>query len=331
MNASKWKSASLLVIASLGLPSCGSDETVTEAVSVAPAPSPSPTPSPAPTPAPTPGAMRVTTDIKYGEGATTGSPIDLMLDIYQPGDACTTNRPVVLFVHGGGFVAGDKQSADVTQLAEAMNARGLAFVSIQYRLGPDDPVVSSEADALLRPSLDDSDLPIPANITPAVIAAVEDTVLALNFLEDNQDTYCLDTSRLAYTGSSSGTITVLQVAYSLDDFSVDFPRPSVVADLWGDLPNDDDLEMGEAPFIVVHGTNDPLVPYQGALDLTARADVAGVPYALYSVVGGSHSFSGTDFFDLTFGNDRIVNITADFINAHLRGETAVYGRFDVTR
>ncbi|MEL6239507.1 MAG: alpha/beta hydrolase [Pseudomonadota bacterium] len=298
---------------------------VIEPVAVAPTPSPTPTP----TPSPQTGTVSVTTDILYGQGATTAGSIDLFVDVYQPSETCDANRPVVLFLHGGGYVSGDKQSDDVTELADAMNARGLAFVSIQYRLQADDAVVSAEADAFLRESLEDSDLVVPDVLNTTIIASVEDTLLALNFLEDNQDTYCLDTSRIAYTGSSAGTITVLQVAYSLEDFTTDFPQPTVVADLWGDLPIDEDLDPGEAPFIVVHGTDDPLVPYQAALDLTAQADVVGVPFALYSVQGAGHSFSGTNFFETEFEGETLSNITADFVEDHLTGEAPVYGRFDV--
>lgn len=62
------------------------------------------------------------------------------LDIYAPRDA--DKRPVLLFVHGGGFLRGDKgdngswQNANVARMAAQA---GLVGVTINYRLAPDYP------------------------------------------------------------------------------------------------------------------------------------------------------------------------------------------------
>ena len=139
-----------------------------------------------------------------------------------------------------------------------------------------------------------------------------------------------DASRLGFWGSSAGATTVMQVAYGLNQFGIDRPEPRVVIDYWGNLLRDRDVEIGEAPFFVVHGTRDGTSPYQNALDLTARADVVAVSYALYSVIGANHGFASTGVFENTFQDRVLVDITADFVEAHLKGTTPVYGRFDVT-
>ena len=54
------------------------------------------------------------------------------LDVYAPADA--RNLPVVFWVHGGGWQAGDK--ADVKHKPRAFTDRGLVFVSANYRLLP---------------------------------------------------------------------------------------------------------------------------------------------------------------------------------------------------
>lgn len=62
------------------------------------------------------------------------------LDIYAPGGA--SDRPVLLFVHGGGFLRGDKgdggswQNANVARMAAGA---GFVGVTINYRLAPDNP------------------------------------------------------------------------------------------------------------------------------------------------------------------------------------------------
>ena len=58
------------------------------------------------------------------------------LDIYRPdGSSLTDSRPVVVYVHGGGWRIGDKDN----QLADKVNlftGAGYVFVSINYRLSP---------------------------------------------------------------------------------------------------------------------------------------------------------------------------------------------------
>ena len=54
------------------------------------------------------------------------------LDIYAPADA--KNLPVVFWIHGGGWVTGDK--SDVALKPQAFNDKGFVFVSINYRLLP---------------------------------------------------------------------------------------------------------------------------------------------------------------------------------------------------
>ena len=56
-------------------------------------------------------SVNVTTDIVYAEGlshhksSTSPFPIPLKLDVYYP-DNNSTNRPVFMFIHGGGFTGG---------------------------------------------------------------------------------------------------------------------------------------------------------------------------------------------------------------------------------
>src|SRR4051794_409920 len=54
------------------------------------------------------------------------------LDVYAPGGA--KGLPVVLWIHGGGWQAGDK--TDVKLKPQAFMDKGFVFVSINYRLLP---------------------------------------------------------------------------------------------------------------------------------------------------------------------------------------------------
>jgi arylformamidase len=55
-----------------------------------------------------------------------------MLDVYSPADA--KNLPVVFWIHGGGWQAGDK--SQVKLKPQAFMDKGFVFVSVNYRLLP---------------------------------------------------------------------------------------------------------------------------------------------------------------------------------------------------
>ena len=79
--------------------------------------------------APIARAQAVTRDIPY-----TGAPDKkLSLDVYAPADA--KNLPVVFWIHGGGWQAGDKDQVKLKP--QMFMAKGFVFVSTNYRLLPD--------------------------------------------------------------------------------------------------------------------------------------------------------------------------------------------------
>jgi len=59
---------------------------------------------------------------------------DLKLDIFKP-ETPLGNRPVALYVHGGGWVIGNKKQQGLMSM-NALAARGWVGVSINYRLSP---------------------------------------------------------------------------------------------------------------------------------------------------------------------------------------------------
>ena len=82
--------------------------------------------------------------------------------------------PVVLNIHGGGFVKGDKKHR--VSISEMYADKGWFVYNINYRLSP-------------------------KHVFPA---AVEDCVLAANYLAELKDRYNLDLSRFVVTGDSAG-------------------------------------------------------------------------------------------------------------------------------
>jgi acetyl esterase/lipase len=58
-----------------------------------------------------------------------------VLDIYTPEDPAGKNLPIMFWIHGGGWQAGDK--SDVALKPKALTERGFVFVSTNYRLLPE--------------------------------------------------------------------------------------------------------------------------------------------------------------------------------------------------
>lgn len=296
-----------------------------------PTPSPSPSPSPTPTPTPAPIGVVQTPNITYGSGAVAGGTQTLQLDIYRPDTPCTAPRPTVMFVHGGGFVGGSRRGGNVDAIAQALANRGINLVSISYRLQGDNPVIGSEFAQFERDFQALNTTEPPARVT-AFTAAVEDATRALRWAETNAAAWCIDPQRFGLWGSSAGAFTVMHVAYSLDEYAIARPPVRVAVDYWGGHFRVGDMEAGEPPLFVMHGTADSTVPYLRATELTNQAQRAGVPFTLYSIIGGEHDFNGSGFFVLTVDGQSIADKTASFIDAHVRtGGVPVYERRDIPR
>jgi len=96
------------------------------------------------------------------------------LDIYLPEDG-TGPYSVILSIHGGAFMGGDKSDAKVTQALEGLK-RGYAVVAVNYRL-------SWEA------------------VFPAL---VRDTKAAVRWVRANARKYHFDPKRIVAWGDSAG-------------------------------------------------------------------------------------------------------------------------------
>lgn len=119
-------------------------------------------------------------DVVYGEHSRQ------KLDIILPESASFANRaPVMFFVHGGSWSAGDK--TDFEFMASLTNSYGYAYVSINYRL--------------LQDGVRYTDM-------------LDDLHSALLFLRENSDKYPIRTDKIAVMGSSAGGHLALLYSYS---------------------------------------------------------------------------------------------------------------------
>lgn len=95
----------------------------------------------------------------------------LLLDVYMP-EKPTTGLPTVVWIHGGGWVSGNKDKCPVKDLVY----QGYVVASINYRL----------------------------TMTAKFPAQIEDCKGAIRFLRANARTYAIDPRRIGVVGSSAG-------------------------------------------------------------------------------------------------------------------------------
>ncbi len=86
-------------------------------------------------------------DILYGSNtATSGTgTTNLYMDIYQPSGDVLPERPLVIFAHGGTFIAGDRKTTDMIKICAGLAQRGYVCASIEYRLESATSLISPTA------------------------------------------------------------------------------------------------------------------------------------------------------------------------------------------
>ncbi len=231
---------------------------------------------------------------------------DQKLDVYTPRGVSEPN-PTVIYIHGGGWVGGSKESSILSILPYL--EMGFSVVNVEYRLG---------------------------RIARAP-AAVEDCRCALRWVFSNAEQYKFDTNRLVVTGNSAGghlalTTGMFNTSAGFDAECPSRDDPSVsaiinyygitdVSDLMAGKPNEktytvswlgsqnDRQEIADSvspihhvnsnlpPILTIHGDADNIVPYSHAVDLHELLDKAGVENQLLTIPGAGHGGFSNDEVD----------------------------------
>lgn len=215
--------------------------------------------------------------------------VSLTLDAFVPnGDGPFAT---CIFVHGGGFVRGDKQSY-IKPLFEPIGKAGFAWFTINYRLAPD-------------------------HRWPA---CAEDVATAIRWVRANAKEYKVDVGRIALIGESAGGHLVSWVGaegkgdsavaavvpfYAPHDLVFQVERrgelgPSMTALLGLTELNDaaraklraaspsSRVHAGMPPYLLIHGDADAQVPYEQSPRFQKQMQAAGNRCDLIKVSGGAH-------------------------------------------
>jgi len=251
------------------------------------------------------------------------------LDLYLPKQrAAGKALPVVVFIHGGGWRAGDKSSG-AANVSRFVASGEYAGVSVGYRLTNEAqwPAQIHDCKAAIRWIRGNAK---ELNLDPDKIAVWGTSAGGhlVSMLGTSGDVKELEGTLGAFTSQSSRVTCVLNF-YGPENFVTMVTKPSTIDRTKGDYPEalllggrvQDVPEKAKAaspvtyvsaddpPFLTAHGTKDPLVPYDQALELDALLKKAGVSHLLIEMTNGGHGFRSEEL-------DKRVK---QFLDLHLRG------------
>ncbi len=261
-------------------------------------------------------------DIIYAEGLihdasgtmTTAAP--LLLDLYIP-DNDSDNRPLYMFIHGGGFQGGTKTKPEIVAMAHYFASRGWVFASVDYRTTSD---LSGDIFTGIAPqewidfTLQNSSTPRDGKTSIAMYAAQRDNKAALRWLMANANTYNINKNYITVGGASAGAITTIALGISnQEDFRdeisvsedptlnttnldetyivksiVDFWGSNVKLNLFEAVYDEERYDNNDPPLFIAHGTEDPTVLYDEAEELVRLYDSTGAHVELFTLEGQGH-------------------------------------------
>ncbi|QKJ32491.1 alpha/beta hydrolase [Mucilaginibacter mali] len=251
-----------------------------------------------------------------------------LFDLYQPKADDATGRPLIIWMHGGGFKLGTKRAKAVRFLSENFAQRGYVCASINYRLSKENPLL--HFDALLRASY----------------YATQDAKRAVAYFRKNAAKYHIDPDKIILAGNSAGGFMALDAVYAKNE---DFGRMASIPDAeisknglpnqpvfavinyWGGIYNLEWLKNARTPIISVHGSEDGLVPIthkdaplHGSLDIQQKADELHIPNTLKIFEGYSHELQRhfNPFYEGAAAKSRwreAARFTADYLYGLMNG------------
>lgn len=280
-----------------------------------------------------PGGVTSRADIRY---AAVSGYRRLTLDLYLPPSKAGP-KPLVLYIHGGGWMNSDSRHfgavADLPALFARLAGEGFVVAAMEYRHARE----------------------------VAFPAQAQDARAALRFLKANAARFGIDPARSGVIGGSAGAHLAGVLALSCGDASLDpagttAPAGSEcvqafvgwygvydAAALATERPTGRDggieallgcggtcppekiaavspvsyLDRADPPTLLIHGTEDRTVPVSQSRLLEARMKSAGVPVEAIYLPGVDHSFIGKAPADTRAATLRAVNASFDFLHKQL--------------
>jgi acetyl esterase/lipase len=276
-----------------------------------------------------PGGVTGLADVVY---STIPGYRPMIVDIYVPPQKGGP-KPLILYIHGGGWVGGHTRHSGALSNFPAVLAslarEGFVVASLEYRL-------SGEA-------------PFPAQ--------VQDARAALRFLKGNAAKFGIDAARTGVWGGSAGGHLTALTALSCGDASLEvspvkmgdecvqaavtwygvFDFAPMITRPGGDgagqrllgctSPCDNEkirrvspvtyIDAKDPPFLLIHGVGDKVVSVEQSHIAEARMKAAGVPVESLYIPGVDHSFIGATPAETRDATLKATNATFDFFHRAL--------------
>ena len=266
--------------------------------------------------------FRFITDVRYAEGAGKYH----LMDVLAPGAKLDKPVPVLVFIHGGAWRAGDK--ARSRKMLQPVVKAGYVGVTVNYRLSG----------------------------TAKFPAQIEDCKAAVRFVRKHAPEWGGDPDRIGVYGTSAGGHLAALLGVSngaaelegslgetdassdvqavcdwfgpadLTTFHGEAPRSvEMVSQLLGGDPKDKPdaarlaspvtyVDKSDPPFLIIHGDNDPTVPVGQSRALYEKLAAAKVDAELVIVPGGGHG----DFRGCTPDFDGLMEKMIEFFDTRLK-------------
>ena len=224
---------------------------------------------------------------------------ETVLDIIQPSAPSLADRPGVIFIHGGGWVEGNKEDM-LEEYCLPFVRHGMVVANVEYRLLKSAPAP----------------------------AAINDVLKAAQWFQDHAAQYKVDPKRIVTAGGSAGGHLALMIAMApssaglgpvtkiaavidlfgiadvADQLAGPHQQPYAVAWVREQPPEQPDrmelarrlspityVRKGLPPILAVHGDADTTVPYDQSVALVKALKNAGDDAELITVPSGQHGFT----------------------------------------
>ena len=188
------------------------------------------------------------------------SKLDLTMDLYLPEDGGQASRPLLVLVHGGAFVVGDKASLGFPEWGRYFAGLGYVVASVNYRMGFH----------LIKKSVARAGYRAVQDVNAAIVRILHDS---------DENNYRVDPERVFVAGTSAGGITALNTAFMREDIHIPVDARDegslravnahidtsfsirAVGNMWGAVENLSILDGTETAILSIHNTGDPVVPF----------------------------------------------------------------------
>lgn len=191
--------------------------------------------------------LAVVSEAEIGWHVLDWNGLERMYGIYVP-DSVDDPAPLVFLLHGGGGSASKTWNQDHARSWKALaDNHGFMLVLPEGRADLDDATAHHWNDC--RTDLD-----------PTVIATTEDDVgFIIQLIEQASAFAAIDTSRVYVTGASNGGMMTYRLATEAGDHF------AAVAAIIANLPDPSECveAMLPVPMLIMNGTDDPIMPYEG--------------------------------------------------------------------